>query len=217
MMLRRLLCFICLFAFSACQNADSNAFNPSHYCEIAARDEGNKLSRPVIYRIKVPQDWQFVPPSDEESLVDTKKPLCSFLLNEKKGQIQITIHNFPSESLNDRIPCEAQVARWKRQFSSIDPLSLVITPQAFSGYCGLLFEAAGNLEGEKKAVMAWTLQLGTELYTSLQSKESCNLKQRCADVTIKVIGSYDLLQDKREAIIDFARSFEQIDEIPQPS
>lgn len=159
------------------------------YQDIPGRDQ-----KP-LYRIKVPFGWKRK--AIDGPLEDTTKPLCEFLI---EGAVRATIHNFP----NIKVPPQAQITRWKKQFSSLDPQGALITPQAFSGYVGLKFEGSGLIEGKKTFIMGWSMQIAPEFYSFVQG-------QLGSDVTIKVVGPKELIETYREEIERFARSFELID------
>lgn len=156
----------------------------------------------TIYRIKVPQNWKRIDP--ETPPIDTKIAICEFFIEDPEGSIRITLHNFPSQTIDNRIPPGSQIARWKRQLPMVHEN---ITPQSFSGYVGFLYEGD---DGEK-AMMGWIMQLGPEQYSRLSPTE---LK---SDVTIKALGPLPLIQKHRQKIVNFARSFELISEIPLAS
>lgn len=198
------LLFFLLFIFAGCNTSpkENIALQP-----ICGRDAEHRF----IYRVQVPVEWGHHAPSLEESLIDTTKPLCEFVIDE---QIKITIHNFPSESLENRIPPEAQIGRWKRQFSFLDLSSVSIISQAYSGFKGLLFEGNGTLNGSKESMMGWSMQLAPLHYRTLTHLNPPNLQQIRSDVTIKAVGPTNLMEQHREQIIRFARSFELIEAIP---
>lgn len=171
--------------------------------EICGRDKDHTL----VYRIKSPKEWKIVHPEKNEDLSDSKKSLCEFLIQDELGDIKITIHNFTSKSLEERIPPLSQIMRWKKQFEDLDKESVTITPQSYSGFIGLLFEATGKLNGQKQTMICWSMQIAKEHYRILQNE------QMKADYTIKIVGLQELVKDKTHEIIKFARSFELIDEI----
>lgn len=194
--------------------------------EISGRDEGKQVNgdylRFMVYRSKAPLTWQRCDPQQNASIADTTKPLCEFVIKDGTEIVRITIHNFPTIKAEERIPPGAQVARWKRQFTELDPTSVTVSPQSYGGFAGLFFEGSGMLSGEQKTVMAWSMQLAPEHYStlsylidtsdSLQEKE--HLKQVRSDYTIKAVGPTPLMEKHRHSLIVFARSFELIDEIP---
>jgi len=211
MIVLKIFLFIALCLLSSC----SDNASPSHNHEmqvIASRDEGSSLERYALYRIRVPPEWKRVDATAGESLQDTTKSLCEFLIEEGNERIKITIHNFPSHAIDDRIPPMAQISRWKRQFDSIDPTYQMTAPQSFSGYTGFVYEGKGRISDEDIMVMGWTMQLGPDHYRVL-SRPLFPLQMR-ADITIKVIGPSNLVVRHRDEIFTFARSFELIEEIP---
>jgi len=207
-------------------NSDSTAPYPHPYTtqEFQGRDTGlPPYQRHWIYRAKVPVHWVRVVPLSTESLLDTMKPLSEFLIKDDAGtgQVKIAIHNFPSDHLNARIAPMAQILRWKKQFSSLDPTSEQLIPQAFGGFSGFLFVGSGTLSGQENLSMmlAWTMQIYPEHYQSLSLAFPGNegfdrVRQMRADYTLKVTGPKQLVEKNREAIMSFATSFELIHEIP---
>ncbi len=183
---------------SACSSPEET--KATHYQYVTGR---NQLA---IYRINAPKEWKKIDPDSPPS--DTKLPLCEFHIEEPDGSIRITLHNFPSQTIDDRIPPGSQIARWKRQFSFIDEN---ITPQSFSGYVGFLFEG----DDGNTAVMGWIVQLGAEQYSRLSLPDFP--PELRSDVTIKAQGPTHLIQKHRQKIISFARSFELLQEIPNAS
>lgn len=184
--------------------------------EIKGRDyEGKRFH---VYRARIPAHWIRKDSFPEESLLDTKKSIGEFFIQDNGGIIRIAIHNFPTESIEQRIPPSAQVARWQRQFNRLVPEESSITPQAFSGYSGLKFKGCGQLNNEDQIMLGWSLQLDKEHYRALSppipaSQENLYREMR-ADVTLKVTGPKELMEKYEEEINHFARSFELIEEIP---
>lgn len=166
-----------------------------------------------IYRVKAPLSWRRQNPSPEESLIDTTKSLCEFYLSEGEETIRVTIHNFPSRKIEDRIPPAAQITRWKKQFANLEPTTVFVTPQAWGGFAGFLFEGSGLINDAPVSMMAWSMQLAWEHYRNLYEASP----QIRADFTVKATGSKEMMKKYRKAIIDFARSFELIEEIPSHS
>jgi len=179
---------------------------------IQGRD--NDGPRLPVYRMRVPDSWIRRDPLPGESLIDTTKSLCDFLIYEDDGIIRIFIHNFPTKTIEERIPPSAQVARWQRQFESLVPHESHINPQAFSGYSGLLFTGVGILNNEETMVLAWALQIAPEHCRTLSNPDSYLNKQMRSDVTIKAMGPVTLMKKHKQAIETVARSFELIEEIP---
>jgi len=165
-----------------------------------------------MYRIRVPNAWKLSLFPKEESLKDTTRPLCTFVIEEKEGKINIAIHNFPSLRLDDRIPPGAQIARWQRQFDIINPLCQRTISQSFSGFQGSLYEGRGSINGIDTTILGWAMQMGTDHYRVLSRPRFP--RQMRADVTIKASGPSALMTKYRQALIASARSFELIEEIP---
>lgn len=218
------LLFLSVVIFG-CAEDNSKAAYPIQ--QISGRDEGIKKNsayhRSPIYRAKVPSNWKRKDPDPSESIVDTTKPLCEFIIDDGNGErVRITVHNFPSESSEERIPPNAQVARWKRQFTDLDLTTLSLKPQAYGGFSGVLFEGSGTLADEPVTMMAWTMQLAQEHYSALSfhlslsrsPEERHSLKQMRADYTIKAVGPRTLMIKHHRDIVAFGHSFELIQEIP---
>jgi hypothetical protein len=181
---------------------------------IQGRD--NDGPRFAVYRIRVPDAWIRRDPLPNESLIDTTKSLCDYIIRDEDGTIRIFIHNFPTQTMEERIPPAAQVARWQRQFDSLIPHASNVVPQAFSGYSGLLFTGVGTLKNEPTMVMGWALQIASEHYRTLSHPDNPLNKQMRADVTIKAVGPVSLMEKYQGEIKAFARSFELIEEIGTP-
>lgn len=194
---KNILIFLCLIILVSCD--PPTAPINSHYAYVCGRDPTDH----PIYRVNVPTGWKRKDLSHIKDKSDTKLPICEFDVDD----IRITIHSFPSYSQNDRIPPIAQVERWKKQFQSLE--NFTTTPQAYSGYAGLLFEGTGRLTDGAKHVMGWSMQLASEHYRLIQDP------QQKADFTIKAVGSVDAMNKRRKEIITFARSFELVEEIPE--
>lgn len=162
------------------------------------------LTRP-LYRVRVPLDWVRVDPASEVDLSDTTLPIATFYLNEATPPIRITLHTFPYNSIKERIPPQAQVTRWKQQAGNPH----TITSVAHGGFHGLFFESADCL--------AWSMKIG-DPYEQLFQRLTSNSFTRAlhADYTIKAVGSPHLIEEHRDALIAFARSFEWIEEMPHP-
>ena len=183
---------------------------------IKGRDyEGKRFN---VYRVRVPAHWIRKDSFPDESLIDTKKALCEFLIPLGKETIRIAIHNFPSETIDQRIPPSAQIARWKRQFEVLIPSESSTIPQAYSGYSGLKFKGVGDLNHIDSMVLGWSLQISQEHYRTLSHPVNFSDKnlyrEMRADITIKAVGPKALMEENEEEINRFARSFELIEEIP---
>lgn len=197
--------FILTVFFSSCSS-------PPESSKKTVYITGREPERVHLYRVKVPSDWNVIEPEKDISLSDSRIPLLEILIHQK---IRITIHNFPVLSLEERIPPQAQVQRWLGQLSSIDKTNTIVTPQSFSGYTGLRLEACGKSKGQDVSVIAWALQLGKEHFRTLLYKKNFPEQLR-ADVTIKITGPPGPVNKSRNAIFQFAKSFELIEEIPPP-
>jgi len=202
--------FCILLFFSACssEKKQETSFAVHEIC-------GREFKSAAIYRVKAPFQWQFHGPEITENLSDTKKPLCEFFIQEDRHEIRITIHNFPSKTIEDRIPPSAQIIRWKRQFEEFNPLTVSTLPQSFGGFVGAFFEASGKIEGAGITMLCWSMQIAPEHYRRLSgnvSEQSKNEEIRSC-YTIKAMGPVVLIEKNRKTIINFARSFELVNEI----
>lgn len=223
--MRRKLSLILTFLFlTSCQSNESAPHSSNTSQEISGRNQTTDqppYTRPQIYRVKAPANWKRITPSPTESIADTTKALSEFQITDGEELIRITIHNFPTDTLEERIPPAAQIARWRRQFSSLDPTKASVIPQARGGFTGLQFEGTGVMNGQMMTVLGWSMQLSNEHYRSLKAIEKSDgtddNRQMRADYTIKAAGQSQMMDKYREPIIEFARSFELIDEIPTHS
>lgn len=173
---------------------------------------GREPERIALYRVKVPEDWSVIYPDPNTSLKDSRLPLLEIFIDQ---EIRITIHNFPTQTPDGRIPPQAQIQRWIGQLANRDSTNTVVTPQSFSGYVGLLLETTGRVEEKEVSVIGWAMQLGQEHYRTLFYRGSAPEQSR-SDVTIKVTGPPNLINTHRKHIFQFAKSFELIEEIPPP-
>jgi len=189
-----LLCLTLLVIGCSSQPSRPN----TRWVEIAGRSNPQP-----IYRVKVPLHWQRIEPTGDRQ--DTTVAIAEFSVDNK---IRITIHNFPVSSPEERIPPNAQIARWKRQFEKLNPTSVQVSPQAFSGYSGLVFEGNGEIKGQPATMLGWSMQLAPEFY---RQPLNANIK---ADYTIKVQGDPARIETEKKALFAFARSFELIHPIP---
>jgi hypothetical protein len=180
--------------------------------QICGRDEiisyGQQVRRP-LYQVKVPLEWIRIDPSENDSLLDTKKPLVTFIIHD---QIRLVVHNFPTQSLEERILPAAQIERWASQLKGG---SWRTERCGHDGFFGFYFE--GDVENKK--VCAWSLQLDAELYQTLHFlaatvEEEEHFRQMAADYTIKLAGPSELIEKQREQIALFVSSFHLIQEIP---
>lgn len=102
----------------------------------------------------------------------------------------LTLHTFPYATLEQRIPPEAQIERWKRQ----------------TGECDTSFFANGGFGGirlESEDMIAYAMQLSPLLF------RNCSTELK-ADYTLKFMGS---VEKHRKDIDAFAESFEWIQPI----
>lgn len=190
---------LALFLLISCNSPNEKHF---HFQEFEGR-----LKTVPIYRAEVPLDWKSIPLENDHYLNDTMLPIAVFMIDG----IRLTVHNFPSDSLEQRISPYAQVARWEKQFSSLDSSSDT-TPVAWGGFSGLLFEASGAINKNPTTMLAVAMQLPSEYYQTFKENEVN--RQKRADYTIKVLGSPEKVQANREELLAFIESFELIDEIP---
>lgn len=177
---------------------------------IAARDNGQSLDRPLIYRANVPITWTRNDPSPTESILDSTKHNCEFWIDDPQGNIRITIHTFPVNASHPRIPPNAQIHRWKDQFEELDPLSVNVVALAQGGFVGLQLEAKGLMHGKETKVLGWSMQLPWEYERQLTDE------YKRADFTIKVVGNPRAVDNHKPEIRQFVKSFELIDELPNP-
>jgi len=188
-----------LFLLASCSQEGHKVANSSRQ-EICGR-EGSPT-----YRADVPAQWVRKEIPDNKS--DTTKALCEFWIGDS---IRITLHNFPSETIEARVPPAAQIARWQRQFQELDPQGLNITPFATGGFAGYHLEATGMVNGEPETLLGWAMQLAPEHFRVLVIADESS--DRRSDYTIKAVGPADLMRTHKQEIVRFAKSFELIDEI----
>lgn len=174
--------------------------------------------RVAVYRARAPKEWIRHDPLPTDSLTDTTKNICEFLVRNDNDLIRITIHNFPTEPDNKLPPPAAQVARWQRQFQSLSATDSLVEPQTFNGYSGLFFKGVGELNKELITVLGWALRIAPEHNRTLSyppTKDLHSLYQEMrADITIKAVGPQSMMGTYEGEIIRFAHSFELIKEIP---
>lgn len=213
--MKSLMVLFCFLVLVGCSDTHEDLKNDFRWQQISGRDEGMPDQRTAVYRAIVPTNWEREDPSPARSIMDTTLPNCSFIIRDEDSRIFITVHTFPSDHIEDHIPPEAQVARWKRQFKEIDPESLSMSPRAYGGFAGLFFEASGKLKDREDpvTVLAWSMQLDAQHYQTLSLQSE---KQKSADYTIKAVGPEGLIEKHKEEIHCFAKSFELITPIPAP-
>lgn len=167
----------------------------------------------AYYQVETPSSWKQSAPLSGSSLEDTTKPIAEFLIEEPEGSIRITIHNFPSSAIDQRIPPAAQISRWKSQIKG----SSSETPVAHDGFAGFFFEANGEFEGKASSVAGWAMQLAPQHYQAITSLQPKGYDQMRADYTIKAVGPTPLMKKHQQTIQSFAESFRLIEEIPTNS
>lgn len=193
-MIRSVMILLCAALLVGCQSEQIHQFPWQH---IAGREH-----RP-LYRAQVPSEWKRIDPSPLVSLADTTLSLCEFLIEDPQGTVRIAIHNFPTHHLEQRIPPQAQIARWRQQNALASGTSCRVLPVSHGGFTGLSLQGPG--------ILAYAMQLAVPHFRILQQHQ---MFQCCADYTIKATGPQELLIAHQDEIERFARSFELIEEIP---
>jgi hypothetical protein len=204
-----------LFLLTGCNQTPSPP-SSAHWQLIAGRNEEQSTVRPLLYRALVPFNWVRVDPPVKESIADTTKSICEFYIQENGQTIRLTIHTFPIIQSNLRIPPQAQIARWKKQFEELDLLATHVLSESHGGFSGLYFEGQGTLKGQPMQVMGWSMQLCSGYMRQLTNEWHPLDRYKRADYTIKASGPPSLMNQHRSALLAFARSFELIDELPVP-
>lgn len=156
----------------------------------------------ATYQVEVPSSWHRMESTPLSALNDTTKAISEYQIEVKGEIIRITLHNFPDQ----RIPPEAQVARWKSQIEGTFSESAV----SHDGFIGICLVTTGP----SVKMLAWAMQMAPEHYQSISSP---TFKQMRADYTIKAVGPVGLINRHQEEIRSFANSFRLIREIPTPS
>ncbi len=210
-----IFCILCCFAIvvTGCER------QPSEQNQIKTEmAEINDRNHTPLYRIRAPKNWVRRDPLPDEPLEDTRKAICEYFIDDPEGLIRITIHNFPSKNILHRPLPLNHVNRWQHQFDENECTESQILPQAFSGYQGLLFIGAGKVKQSPAMILAWAMQLGPEHYQALKAFQDDDNPyiQETADVTIKAAGPIGPMEKHKADIISMARSFELIEEIPDP-
>lgn len=205
--LNLLVCFIICILWVGCHKPSSPETSYT-WQTLAGRHEDH----PPLYRALVPSHWIRQDPSTDAFIVDTTQPICRFMIYEDGQTVSISIHTFPN-----RIPPQAQISRWKQQFEELDPLKTKVVSDSHGGFSGFYFEGEGRVQGRDTKVIGWSMQLAP-LYDRLLSSsgDPIDLLKR-ADYTIKVDGSPKLLNKYHSELLNFAQSFEFIDELPNPT
>lgn len=158
------------------------------------------------YRVNIPLSL-IIKDITMDSRHDTTIPIFELYVIEGDDSIRITIHDFPFLEKSDRIPPQAQVARWKKQLQHLDPLTMQIRQYSHGGFIGLIFEGIGTFEEKEVRMLAWTMQLAPEYSRK-------NLSKFQADYTIKMVGSPLIMEKHMNALVAFGNSFELIEELP---
>lgn len=210
----KFLILMCVSLFVGC---DSPQLPPKALTiDIAGRNDDTSLDRPIIYQLKLPPHWIYKP-IENQSLTDTTLPIAEFYIRENEESIRITLHNFPTDQMEKRIPPVAQLNRWKGQFEKLDQPSLIVKNQSFGGYQGLYFEALGEMKNASTRVIGWSMQLAPEHFRMLSRLTPKIIEKRHhqmrGDITIKAVGPNELMKKNKIALTSFARSFKLIDEI----
>lgn|GEM_PF-919585 len=213
------LIFFIFLLLTACSSAPTDKYpsKKGSWQEFSGRDwaeirnEDALLMRPVVYRAFVPFQWERKDADTQKSIKDTMKPICEYTIHDSNMKIRLTIHTFPFNDSSSRIPCMAQITRWKDQFQEIDLLFTFTTQESHGGFCGLKLEAQGIYQNEKCKILAWSMQLAQEHERRLTDQGLD--KYKLADYTIKVMGSPFLVEKHKKEIQNFANSFEFIEEL----
>lgn len=187
---------------------------------IAGRDSGEAAGgeRPLIYRACIPRQWQRYDPQGDSSIAATTEPICTFIISDSRGDIRLTIHNFPYDDIDERVDPRHQVARWQQQLGPCDPFATKITKVHGGGFTGLQLSAEGLVDDVPTGVLAWSMQLAPEYFFSLKAEGTPYnrhfIRQLAADYTIKAVGSPESVMAHYGDIDTFASSFELIYELP---
>jgi hypothetical protein len=203
------LCLLTPFILLLTSCKQETPFKPT-WQTINGRDDGIHLKRLPLYRARVPMNWTRKDPADQESIVDTKLPLCEFWIGEGTEHIHLTVHHFPVVSHTSKIPPMAQIQRWKGQFDELHPMDVSTTFCGHGGFTGLCLEAKGIMNYQLTSLLGWSMQLAPEHDQQLDIEHT----QTRADYTIKAVGPTHLIAKYRQEIIAFANSFELIKELP---
>jgi hypothetical protein len=179
--------FLLLF-FTSC---DTHEESPYLLQKIEGRD------RKLLLQAEAPKNWTCHPPPLDLDLQDTTRPIMEWGIDR---EVRITLHTFPIH--DKRIPPIAQIQRWQKQLTPLKEHS--VSPQAFAGFVGLLFEG----DNGTTKFLAWTMQLADPHLYSLADRP-----QMLQDFTLKAQGTPQAIHRNRIAILTFARSLELIEEI----
>lgn len=190
--------------------------NPLVWQFIPARDDGISKERPLLYRARLPSGWIRNEFPVTESIYETTKCNCEFTVVDGNDSARITIHTFPIDDVHPRISPEAQIARWKGQFSYLDPLSTTVSSESSGGFSGICFEGEGIVEGQKTGIIARSMQLAPVYDNALKQERIPEARRKRADYTLKATGSPAVIEKNRGEILRFFDSFELVDELPAP-
>lgn len=188
----------------------------NYWQEIGARNQSHSTERPLIYRAMIPNEWQRIALDPSISLIDTMKPIDEYWIQDEESKIRLTIHTFPINASTPHIPPFAQIQRWKEQFEELNPLLTSISPESRGGYTGLFLEAEGLYQNEQTGMLGWSMQLAPEFERQLSLYHEPLDSYKLADFTIKALGTAALIKKHKRAIVQFAQSFELIEELPHP-
>ena len=206
--------FLALLILTGC-NLSSPPPSTAKWIAISGRDDGKSTDRPFLYQALVPHHWERKDPQPNDSIADTTKANCEFCIKEGDEEVRITFHTFPIQDEGKRIPPQAQIARWKKQLENLDLLSVQVIPDSHGGF-SLFFEAEGDLKGNRTKVMGWSMQLAPAYLRHLSLEKQPLDKSKRADYTLKATGPPTLIHKHHLDIMQFATSFELIDELPFP-
>ena len=170
---------------------------------------GRSSGAPPLYRAEVPASWEKLP--REEGLEDTTRPIASYLIREGAQAIRIAVHNFPAYEKQQRIPPQANLARWRGQFEELKESHWAVKACSRGGFCGLMLDASGKLRGEEARLLAWSMQMAERPWNALQLR---GFSEKGADYTIKASGPLSLMNKHAPQIERFAETFELIEELP---
>lgn len=137
-----------------------------------------------IYQAEVPNHW--IKLEQASDLSDTRMPIATY----KIGDGLLTVHNFPYASFEERIPPEAQIQRWKKQF-----------PKGIHDISSVAHGGFGGFRLETEEMIGYAMQLSPLIFKALHPSEI----DKRADYTIKFVGP---VVDYRHEVDLFAISFE---------
>lgn len=188
----------------------------SNWQLIPGRDHGHSIERPLLYRALVPANWLRHDPPETDSIADTTKANCEFMIRDDGSEIKVTVYTFPYTQEEGRVPPQAQIARWQRQLEDLDLLSVQIVPDSHGGFSGLYFEGQGKLQGKTAIVLGWSMRLAPGYDRQLIISRHPGDQEKRADYTLKASGPPEVINKHRADLVQFAHSFELIDELPSP-